>query len=346
MSDIEKRLNVSAWKKGVEWGTEIDPNAGGLGILPLNAGAIKQSITMIPEESPVSAFESDLDLGDYDPVDFSLEFDARYHGLGRIIAQVFGTAGDPSTPEGNARLHTLQLANSIAGIFGTYATEKHDKYHVVPSAKPYKLTFTLDGGKLKLTVDLKGDKVIDDSAIVTTLASVTVPDSHNRVLAKQMAFRMNAQAGDALDDDDAVKVKNFTLEIERKPEGGAYNAGSQSIIEALEEGKVSVKLSLDLNRMDDTNDAYFGDWTSENEKKADLIFTGAKITGSSYYYFKFEFPRLKIEDVDYPDENIIPVKIVLRGLEADDGPTGMEDPDIVKPVQLKIQNKLTTDMLA
>ena len=150
MSDIEKRLNVSAWKKASVWGTEIDVNAANMGILPLNAGAIKQSIAMIPDESPVSPFESDLDLGDYEPVDFSLDFDARYRGLGPIIAQVFGTAGVPSTPEGTARLHTLELADKIAALFGTYATEKHDKYHVVPSAKPYKLTFTLDGGKLKL----------------------------------------------------------------------------------------------------------------------------------------------------------------------------------------------------
>lgn len=345
MSDIEKRLNVSAWKKASVWGTEIDVNAIGNGILPLNAGAIKQSIAMIPDESPVSAFESDLDLGDYEPVDFSLEFDARYEGLGPIIAQVFGIAGAPSTPEGTARLHTLELADKIAALFGTYATEKHDKYHVVPSAKPYKLTFTLDGGKLKLTVDFKGDCVKDDSVIVTTLAAVSVPDKHNRALSKQMVFRMNAQGGDTLDGDDAVLVKNFTLEIERKPEGGAYNAGSQKIIEALEEGKVGVKLSLDLNRMDDANDVYFSQWLGESEKKADLIFTGALICATArYYYFKFEFPRLKIEDVDYPDENIIPAKIVMRGLLADSAPNGMGT--LVNPVQLQVQNKRTTDMLA
>lgn len=344
MSDIEKRLNKSAWKKASAWGTEIDVNGAGNGILPLNAGAIKQSISMIPEESPVSPFESDLDLGDFDPVDFSLEFDARYEGLGPIIAQVFGIAGAPSTPEGTARLHTLELANSIAALFGTYATEKHDKFHVVPSAKPYKLTFTMDGGKLKLTIDLKGDKVIDDSAIVTTLAAVTEPDAHNRALKKQMVFRMNAQGGASLAGGDEIKVKNFTLEIERKPEGGEHEGGSDSIIEALEEGKISVKLTLELNRMDDVNDVYFGDWTSENEKKADLVFTGLLIVGGSYYFFKFEFPRLKIEDVDYPDENIIPATITLRGLLADAAPNGMGT--LVKPIQLQVQNKRTTDMLA
>jgi hypothetical protein len=344
MADIEKRLNKSAWKKGAAWGTEIDTNGAGNQILPLNAGAIKQSIVMIPEESPVSAFESDLDVGDFDPVDFSLEFDARYEGLGPIIAQVFGTAGAPSTPEGNARLHTLQLANKTAGLFGTYATEKHDKIHVVPSAKPYKLTFTMDGGKLKVTADFKGDKVIDDSAIVTSFASVTVPDKHNRALSRQLVFRMNSQGGAALAGGDEVKVKNFTLEIERMPESGAHEGGSQSIIEALEEGKVAVKLVLELNRMDDVNDAYFGDWGSENEKKADLIFTGLLITGSSFYFYKFQFPRLKIEDMDYPDENIIPATVTLRGLEADTAPSGMSG--ITKPAQLQIQNTRTTDMLA
>ena len=65
-------------------------------ILPLNAGVPKLAITPIEEESAVSAFESDLDQGDYPATDFNLEFDARYEGLGPILANVMGTAGAPA----------------------------------------------------------------------------------------------------------------------------------------------------------------------------------------------------------------------------------------------------------
>ena len=210
--------------------------------------------------------------------------------------------------------------------------------------KPYKVTFSVSGGLVKVTVDFKGDKLIDDSAIVTAMASVTTPDKHNRALFRQGVFRMNAQSGAALASGDIVKPKEFTLEIERVGMEDQYQAGSQQIIEPLETGKVQVKLTLPFNRMDDVNDAYFADWIAETEKKADIIFTGALIEDTYYYYYKFQFPRLKLEDVDYPDENIIPASIVLRGLEADTAPTGMTG--ITKPVQLDIMNKHTTDMLA
>lgn len=567
MADIEKRLNKAAFKPALVWGTEVNVNVANLGILPLNAGALKLTVPPAEEESAVSAMQSDLDIVQKDPVDFSLEFDARYEGLGAIMAQVFGTderfvvidtckyidfdeggaeltatltlgtyspdalcaeiktqldaegaltyavtyskatrkftisatgdftirwntgtnkandisdlcgyndaANDTGTdtytadytrfhyPKGGptqqgataAYLHVLDLRSKIAGLFGTYATEKHDKIHVVPSAKPYKLTFGIDAGKLKLTADFKGDEVIDNSGIVTSLASATPPDKHNRVLLRQAVLRLNpvadivfdvtannkyidfAEGGgeltaeldlgsytalelcaeikaqleaiggftytityststnkftfaasstfsllwntgthkatdvsdlcgydDAADDSgsasyladnvsgsgfaegDKIKVKALTIEVERAAEGGAHESGGLTIIEALEEGKAMVKITLEFNRMDDVNNAYFADWVAGNEKKMDIIFTGLLLESPYYYYLKFELPRTVIEDVDYPDESIIPATIVLRGLEADAAPYGMSG--ITKPIRLSVMNKRTADMLS
>jgi hypothetical protein len=457
MADIEKRLNKSAWRNALVWGTEVDPDGADYGLLPLNAGALKLSVPPAEEESPVSAMQSDLDIVHNDPVDFSLEFDARYEGLGSIIAQVFGTDGlfvvgdtnkyidfdeggaelnatltlgtytadalcaemktqldaegaltytvtyseatrkftiaasasftirwstgtnaanDVSDmcgyndaandtgassyeadytrfhyPKGgptqqaatSAYLHVLDLRAKSAGLFGTYATEKHDKIHVVPSAKPYKLTFTIDAGLLKVTADFKGNNVIDNSATVTSLSSVTPPDKHNRALFRQLVLRMNAQSGGALGSGDEFKVKTITIEMERTPESGAHESGSLTIIEALEEGKAMVKVTLEFNRMDDDNKVYFANWKAGAEKKMDVVFTGLVIESTYYRYFNFEFPRLAIEDVDYPDENIVPATMVLRGLEADSAPTGMT---VTKPVRLSIMNTNTADLLS
>jgi len=344
MGDIEKRLNTTAFKKASTWGTEVDVDAAGTGILPLNPGAIKHGIVAI-EDKAASAFEHDLDQGDFEAVDFGLEFDLRYEGLGTLIAIIMGTAGAPSQQEAtDAYLHTLQLANSIAGLFGTYATEKKDKIHVVPSVKPYKITLAPDSGKVKATINCLGNKVIDDSSVITGMTSVTVPDLHNRTLARHGVFRMNAQDGAALGSGDKIKIKDFTIEIERRSMSQHYESENRSIIEPLEEDKPLVKVTLNFNRMDDTNKAYFSDWNSENEKKMDIVFTGAVIEGAYSYYHKLQFPRLKIEDVDYPDDNIIPASMVLRGLLADAAPTGMDG--ITKPLQWDIMNKKTTDMLA
>lgn len=345
MGDIERRLNKTAWKKGSVWGTEVDVNTAGTGILPLNAGVPKLVIPAIEEESAVSPFQSDVDQGDYPPVDFALDFDARYEGLGPIIAQVFGIAGTPQQQGTTAAwLHSLQLADKIAGLFGTYATEKLDKIHVVPSAKPYKLTFSLSAGLIKLSVNMKGDNVIDDSSVISSMSSVTTPDKHNRIKASHGLIRMNAQSGAALaSPTDDIKVKNLTIEIERKPDTPDHEVGYRTTSESREEGKPIVKVSLEFLRMDTSNKVYFSDWKSETEKKMDIKFTGALIESTYYYYFLFQLPRLKIEDVDYPDANVIPAKMVLRGIEADTAPTGMS---VTKPVQLDIMNKRTADMAA
>ena len=457
--DIEKRLNKSGWKNTLVWGTELAPAAGN-GILPLNAGAPKLSIPAIEEESAVSGFQTDLDHGNYDPVDFALDFDARYRGLGSIIAQVFGSDGkfiivtgvndaldfkegagaelsvtldagtytatelcaeikakmeaanaliftvtyavatrkfkiastaaftlmwntgtnkatdisdtcgyddsaddvatdpfaleadyvrfhypnDPATKsDTKTYTHTLKLLAKMAGLFGTYATEKHDKIEVVPSAKPHKLTFSVDAGKIKLSVDFKGNDLINDSGVVTSMAAVTIPDDHNRILFKQGVFRMNAQDGAGLADGDKIKIKDFTLEIERGAED-QYEAGSQQIIEPLEgDVKPKVTLTLNFNRLDSVNEVYFADWKAQTEKKLDIVFTGALIEESNYNYFKFEFPRMQIEDMDKPDEAIIPASITLRGLEADAAPTGMTG--ITKPVRMTIMNENSADLL-
>jgi len=342
---IEKRLNVSAWKKATAWGTEVDVNVALSGIYPLNPGAPKFVIPGLLDEGAASAFESDMDQGDYSPVDFGLDFDLRYEGLGPIIAQIMGTAGVPAQQDTtDAYLHTLQLKNTISGLFGTYVTQKHDKIHVVPSAKPYKATITLSGGLVKVSVAMRGDKIIDDSAIVTGVDSVTFADKHNRALARQGIYRMNAQDGAALADGDKVKIKNAIIEIERTSLSSDYESESRSIIEPLEGDKPQIKVTLEFNRMDDVNKLYFANFKAETEKKMDIVFTGALIEDTYYYYHKFQFPRLKIEDIEYADANLIPAKIVLRGLEADAAPTGMDG--VTKPVQWDVMNKRTTDMLA
>lgn len=347
MADIEKRLNISAIKKGVTWGTEISLNLANHAILPLNAGAVKQTIETIEDESAASAYQQDVDLGNKGPIDFALDFDLRYQGLeNMLVAMCMGTAGEPTQQGGtDAEVHVFKVKNKITDLFVTYATQKHDKVHVVPSAKINKLTYTIDGGKLKLTVGLRGDNLVDDSAIVTTIASATLVDWHRKVLGRQFQFlRINGQVDGSLGSGDIVAIKNFTLDIERAVEAGKFDQGSQTIREAKEEGKVLVTLTLDMHEMDNVNDLYLANWIAGTEKKADIYFKGPVIESPYYYGYLFEFPRLKIIDVDYPDEAIIPATITMRGLIADTAPSGMAGINL--PAQISVTNKRSTDYLA
>lgn len=253
-------------------------------------------------------------------------------------SDIVGTGGS------TVYLHSLTLAERAAGLFGSYATEKHSKVHVVPSLKVMKASFGLDSGLIKASFGVRGSQVIDDSAVVTAMSSVTIPtNAHLRAKFSQAVFRLNGQSGDALASGDVVVAKSFGFDGERKFDA-EHGSGSRVIIEPLENGRPSFKLVLDFSRMDDVNAAYFADWIAGAEKKADITITGPAIEGALTYQLIFEFPRLIIEDVEYADAGIIPAKVTLRAAEADSVPTGMTG--LTKPFRAYLRNTRATAYLA
>jgi hypothetical protein len=245
-----------------------------------------------------------------------------------------------------AYLHSLVLLNTTSGIFGTYATEKFTKIITVPSFKVMKGTLSVANGLIKAAFNLRGNKVVDDSALPAAFTNTTVVGNmHYRAKFSATVFQMNAQNGADFDGGgaDVIRPKSFTLEIERKMDS-EHVSGSTSIIEPRENDKPSVKLTMEFPRMDTANAAYFAAWLAGTEKKADIKVTGPVIEAAHAYYLKFQFPRLIIEDVEYADSKIIPAKIVLRGVTADAAPTGMTG--VLVPVVAQITNTRSTSLLA
>lgn len=345
MGDMESRLNKSAIKKGATWDTEIDVNVAGTGIYLLNPGVPKLNVAMLEDEQ-ATAFEKNLDVGNINPSDFSMDCDYRWDGLENLLlALLMGTSPAPTQQAATtAYLHALSLANSGMGLFATYATEKLTKIHVVPSLKVMKATYTFNSGLIKASFNVRGSRVIDNSTVITAMASATYPaNAHHRAKAFQAVFRMNTQAGAEFGAGDILKPKAFTLEIERSYDA-EHVAGSQVILQPVENGKPKVKLTMEFPRMDSTNVLWFAGWTAAAEQKADIVITGPLIASTYHYYKKFQFPRLVIEDVEYADSKIIPAKISLRALEADAAPTGMTG--LTLPVYAGLMNTRTTSLLA
>lgn len=351
----QKRLNKAAIKfvdsTTVDWGTEIDVGVAGAGITPLNPG-VPQAVLPVAEVDEIyGPGETDIELPLTNPTDFSLDFNYQWDGLeNMLLAAVMGTAGAPTrqvSVTGTSYRHSLVMADSVTGKYFTYAVEKGAKVHVVPSVKAMKATFSNAEGMIRLSFNLRGTEVIDDSSTVTDLDDVTYPSINTRAKFHQAVFRMNDRTGAALDVDDKICPKNFTLEIERRVDS-EHTSCYQHIIEPVENNKYQVKLTMEFPRMDATNAAYFAEWKAKTEKKLDLVITGPVIETVSEvpypYYIKFEMPRLAIESVEYADAGIIPAKIVMRGLTAASAPTGMTG--LVKPVTITVVNTRSTDLLA
>lgn len=345
MGDVQANLNKSAIKIGSTWDTEVDVNVAGSGIYLTNPGAPKPVVAMLEDES-ATVFEKNLDVGNLGPVDFSMEGDLRYDGIENVLeALFFGTAPAPTQQAATtAYLHAISLANSLAGKFATYATEKLSKIHIVPSFKVQKETLSLNNGLIKYSFGVRGSRVIDSSAIITAMTAVTYPaNAHHRAKAAQAVFRINAQSGADFSSSDVIRPKNFTLEMDRSVDGEAV-LGSQVIAEPLETAKPKIKLTLEFPRMDAGNAAYFADWVAGTEKKADVTITGPLIASTFYYYKKYQFPRMIIEDVEYADSKIIPAKVTLRAVEPDTAPTGMTG--LILPVYSTLMNTRSTSLLA
>jgi len=346
MGDIEKRLNKAAIKKASTWGAVIAGLDGaGNGILPLNPGSPKRNVQMIEDEC-ASAFDVNLDVGNYAVSDFSLDFDYRWDGLENILlGLLMGVDTAPAQQGGTAAyLHTVTLVNSAAGLFASYATEKGAQVHTIPTMKVLKGTFSTSGGLVKAVFGVRGSEITDATA---TLSSTTVPtNSHIRAKFQQAVFRMNdytlAGGGTTLGSGHVIKPKAFSLEIERKMDA-EHVSGSQVVLEPIENDKPSVKLTMEFPRMDATNAAYFAAWTAATDKKADIIVTGPTCAGAYPYVLNIQLPHLIIEDVEYADSKIIPAKVVLRGAMADVAQTGLTG---LLPIGIFVTNLRSTSFIA
>jgi hypothetical protein len=344
MPSIEKRLNNAAVIKGATWGTAAQAGAASLGISPTNHGAIKLNMPVMECDEITNANETGIDFANVNAADFTLDFNHNYDGRENLLlAALIGADSEVQQGATTAWLHTMAMADSASGIFVTYAVDKNDKVYVVPSAKVTKASFSMNNGFIKSVFSLRGDEVTDADAVVTSLTTVTYPQTcSNRLKCSGAVFRINAQGGDALDADDVVSPGQFTLDIERKMDS-VHAAGSANIIEPRENDKPTVKLTMEFPRMDATNEVWLASWKAKTEYKADLTITGPLISGSYYYYLKFEFPRLIIEDFDVPEAGLLGVKVTFRAVVAAAAPTGMTG--LTKPVTVNLMNTLATGYL-
>lgn len=252
-------------------------------------------------------------------------------------------ASDIAAPGSGAYQHTLSMDDDIDGVFFTYSTPKGSKMHVVPSIKPMKAAFSFNTGMIKCGLGVRGSRLIDNSAIVTTYAAVTTKLPRHRAKVGATVFRMNDQTGDALDSGDVVKVKQFGLDFERKADS-EHGSSAYTIMEPRSNDKPQVNLNLEFQYVNAVNELYFADFTARTEKKIDITITGPTIVGTHTYSIQFILPRLKIsKPPEMPDSGLIPLKLDMRALQATSAPTGMT---VTKPLTCIIVNTISSAMVA
>lgn len=342
----ERRLHARGSKKGATWGTAVALGAGN-GVL-LNAGS-----GLHPPKAPyVPALESDTpfvkegDLGNYDPVDITLPFDARYDPgqLGTLFSQLFGIAGAP-TQQGatTAYKHVLQWDDEISGKFSTWVEERAGKIFEVASAKPMTLEFSVADALLKGALTLRGNTVIQDSGVntATQIDALTYKDIEHRIRMRHGTVKMNAESGGDVASESALQVNDLTVSFARSLDG-EHIVGDEKIIEPLEDAHPVVTVTINFPRMNTVNDAYFASYVGETEQKMLIKFEGVIIESTYKYTLALFFPRLRFLSPEYPDDEITKGSFSFQAEQASTNPTGM---DHARPY-IEMINTRTTDYLA
>ncbi|MHB8053675.1 MAG: hypothetical protein ACYDH3_00260 [Candidatus Aminicenantales bacterium] len=225
---------------------------------------------------------------------------------------------------GTAMKHVLDFAD-YNDVFFTYAVERPGKIWEIPSAMPMKYVLKFSAGNVKGALTMRGNTLIDDSAVntATQLDALTYQDMGNRIKAGHAVVRMNAASGDALAVGDALEVSDMEITIERQLDD-YHPAGQFTIGQPKEKGwKVSVKLTLP--RTSATNLAYLATYKAQTAQKLDIVFTSPVAAATGVYYSRtFGFPRMKIVEAPAaPLADIMTTTINLEAEEAAAAPTGM-----------------------
>lgn len=313
------------------WGTETA--AGATNELVVNddgnprSAQPYESLPRLGESIPKSGR-----LGYEEPVDWVIpvedKFALDYQGgpLLSMIAAFFGDLTAPAAVSASAAYsHVWDFEPTGLTDFFSFVTMRPGEVRSVPSCICYKLTLKIANGFLQGQFSMRGNRVINDSAVNgETQVEALTPEVAvaNFILAQQGVFRMNTEAGDALESGDVIELSDIQIELERTIDkkvslGGTYMAFPK-------EGRPKFTIKPILSYATSAAMAFFTQFKAGTGMKADLTFTGGIADDAVPYSFKLGFPRLKF--ASQPDaklQEIMDAQLELIGEEAAAAPTGM-----------------------
>lgn len=339
----QKRFLAAGVIKSAEsWGTAEEITMALGGMLIDSDGGLMRNQAYHPANEADTPFVKEGDLGQIEPVDFAPEFFMRYNPgvIGVLIAQLFGTCTDPSNPISSTYIQEMTWDDENDGEFCTFAIERPNMIFEVPSAKPHSLDLSIADGFLRGSIGLRGNSFIE-ATVNTDLDSLTYVDRASRIKFSQVTVDMNDQGEGDASSETALIVSDFSVHYER-PVDGLHAAGGAGIIQPAQNGQPIITVTMTFPRMDTVNDEYFADFIAETKKKVRFEFIGANMTGGMPYFLRLFFPRMRITNIEYPFDDIVPSTITLQAEEAISAPIGM---DYTKPY-LVWQNKRSSKYIS
>jgi hypothetical protein len=249
------------------------------------------------------------------------------------------------TISGAATTHTYTLAPNTDGQFITVLSKISTLLvEEITSAKV--AGFTIKGGTGKpvefvfpLICHGKNINTTTGTNTLTTAATITFPETANRMLYRDLVFRMNAASAGALASTGATgytganntgdRLFPNTFEFNFKPDiKGLYGSGSgaDNIDEPRVEGLPNVGMKFELPRAEADGLAVVQarETSPPTPQKFDFKLTGALLSGSTYRSFFCEAPNARFLKATIPiKDGALSVPVELSCMAAAAAPTGM-----------------------
>lgn len=272
--------------------------------------------------------------------------------LNPLWAMAFGTGGTAPTQlsTSTAYTNTFEPATNKLGKYVTIVRDKVEHISEVPGAKLTGFTLrTGEGGRLELDFQFIGDTEKIDSTIntATQIAALTFPSLGYRAFFSDLVFRLNAQAGAALQASDALKITSLAVSF-AQPFDIKHVGGQRVLIEPKENGIPETMIDVTFARFDPASAAFFAAHRDVTRYKGDITITGPAIGGlATSYGLLFQFPNLYVPEFSAP----LPGNAAqseptakFKALSTSAAPTGMTG--VTVPIRLVTTGTASTNPFA
>lgn len=347
--------SISAWKKGVTWGTAVQVGAGDqIGFLSENiarsrANRRSAELNGTPWRSRSTSGRKDFN----GPWRVPFNFDEIH----RPLAHAMGTAGTPTTVEATVAFkHVIKPKASLFGIFGSLVFA-NDAFWVreYPSAKLNGFTISNEAdGDVAVEFPVIGSNEIVDDTGATQIAdysTITRPNGDGEVAVfEDVQVLLNAQAGGALSGSDEIFIEGVSIEFASNLEAMYTSENAPLISEPQRNGRpeFTVELSLATFEEVDRITAQLNDTLSKMSITWGNTVDIPGTASSNKYYSTLYFPRVEYEPASQgpiEGEGMLKETVRLHCIGVDTIPTGFPT-GYTDALTIEIQNADSSDALS
>lgn len=341
--------------KGAVWNTAVTCNSANAGLL-LNDWTLGNGLgPLIYSASLTGSGGRSNAMRGLNKLNADVTTELRYTGLEHLLAMIMGIAGVPTTVDGTARRHVLQIAPNVDGLFDTVAVRKDAVLPIweYPSVKwgGFTITLTADGlGMLSVPAIASSCKPLTGQ-VNTTLAAVTYRTKAFNMFGTHAKFRANIASGAALTDTDRFYPSQVTLTFTRNLDSSFVMDGTGIQPEPYYTDFFQATLSLVFPVYGSgnlqANNTFMTNAFNEVPMKADIVMTSPQLAGATTerYSMTIEMPNVIVGDMQAPinDAGVIPQNVEMALLDTTTAPLGMTG--LTKHFRINLVSQFATDPL-